>query len=56
MSDTIRVLFRNQQAIRTVSEDTSLPDVLDYYEEQYGEQRVRMNDYKIEEVPPHPHL
>lgn len=56
MSDTAKILFRNGSAIRTVSEDTSLGDVIDYYKEKFDEQLVRQTSYKLKEIPQHADL
>lgn len=56
MSDNIKILFRNGSAIRTVSGDTTLGDVIEYYKNEYEPEIVRQTNYRLKEVPQHPDL
>jgi len=56
MSDKTKILFRNGSAIRTVSQDTILSDVIEYYREKFDPEIVRQTNYRLKEVPQHTDL
>jgi hypothetical protein len=55
MSTSQQLLLKNGQPFRIVSDDTNLPDVIDYYEAEYGDV-ARTLDFSMIEVPGHPDL
>jgi len=56
MSDSVKLLLINREPRRIVDDDTTLPDVIEYYSDQMGERRARQQNYSLREIPSHTEL